>query len=115
MRSQPSLRRCGDRERPSIVIGLDGSQASRTALAWAVEAAVLRDRPLSVIGAFDPVPSASAATMTLPGDVLDALRDQMTEVVDDGVAFARSLTSTRGPTSTHRCARGSPRSPSAIG
>ncbi|MCF8587396.1 universal stress protein [Gordonia liuliyuniae] len=76
-----------------IVVGVDGSAASRTALAWAVETAVRRDLPLRVVGAFDPVPTSSAVNMLLPGDVIDALRAEAANTVEDAVAYARSLTS----------------------
>lgn len=77
-----------------IVVGVDGTKASRMALNWAVTVAVRRDRPLRVVGAFAPAPTGSPVNMMLPGDVIEAMRTDAVTAVDDAVAHARSAAPT---------------------
>lgn len=71
----PGARAAHDR----VVVGVDGSEPSATALGWAVEEARLRGAALEVVHAWD-VPYA--AEFTLVGDAYEAAQRGAEEVVD---------------------------------
>lgn len=68
-----------------IVVGVDGSSASKAALQWALEEAVLRDARVRAVGVVDirTIPSAP-----LVGPVKGDLVGEATAAVDDAVAQA---------------------------
>jgi nucleotide-binding universal stress UspA family protein len=81
-----------------IVVGIDGSDASRDALRWAVEDARARGAEVVALHAYEaPVPTLDAAPATpvdLPGLVAEALDDAqqfVTKVVDEVVGNVVSV------------------------
>jgi nucleotide-binding universal stress UspA family protein len=68
-----------------VVVGVDGSEHSATALEWAVEEARLRGASLEVVHAWD-VPYA--AEFTLVGDAYDAAQRGAEELVDQMLVAA---------------------------
>jgi nucleotide-binding universal stress UspA family protein len=85
----------------TILVGVDGSAASRAALEWAVEEARLRNARLHVVHTWTLPVSAYAAPVgaVLDGEVLDGVRDAaeqlVSAVLDDvdagGVEVDRSV------------------------
>lgn len=82
-----------------IVVGVDSSEDSRRALAWAIEEARLRDATLELVHAF-PTPDLTALPMvvTLPSD--EELRAAATSILDevledvggaDGLSITRTV------------------------
>lgn len=65
-------------ERKRVVVGVDGSESSATALEWAVEEARLRGAALEVVHAWD-VPYA--AEFSFVGDAFEAARRSAAELV----------------------------------
>jgi nucleotide-binding universal stress UspA family protein len=79
----------------TIVVGVDGSEASREALRWAVEEAKLRDARLVAVHAWSFVPAqplGEPGMLAMPaGDLagqLSAESDAATTVLDDAVDAA---------------------------
>lgn len=74
-----------------VVVGVDGSEASRTAVTWAASEAALRRRPLRIVHAF-VWPLLGVPLGPSPSGPQDAgLRNEANGFVDDAVAYARSL------------------------
>jgi nucleotide-binding universal stress UspA family protein len=77
-----------------IVVGVDGSEGARHALAWAVDEAVLRDARVEVVHAWrHPYAPPGTYVMRIPTD--DALESEAREVLDravDGVDSRRLST-----------------------
>lgn len=71
--------------RDHVVVGVDGSEHSATALEWAVEEARLRGASLEVLHAWD-VPYA--AEFTFVGDACDAAQRGAVAVVDEMLVVA---------------------------
>ena len=76
--------------RPPIVVGIDGSDSSMAALAWAAKEADRRELPLHVVHAWSiPLPPVSMGPAIMhPGD--DQLREAAQAVLDQAVASAHS-------------------------
>jgi nucleotide-binding universal stress UspA family protein len=74
-----------------IVVGVDGSEESRKALAWAVEEARRWNAPLRVVHAWRP-PRASVfdAPAAVRPELEQALRDVGEQVVDDSLTAVLS-------------------------
>lgn len=74
----------------SIIVGYDGSEGSKLALAWAITAAADRGRMLEVISTWT-MPAADlgiGASSTLQDDLLDELRQDAQAVNDEGLKVA---------------------------
>jgi nucleotide-binding universal stress UspA family protein len=67
---------------PGIIVGVDGSAHSQWALEWAVNEAVARHAPLTVLS----VPSWGAVIGTEGGLNLDAAAEEVQELVDQAVS-----------------------------
>jgi nucleotide-binding universal stress UspA family protein len=66
----------------SVTVGVDDSEASHRALRWAVREAVLAERPLCILHAYDPHPAVySGIGATFPAVELDAALDKAAEEV----------------------------------
>ncbi len=92
-----------DRINGQIVVGVDGSAESRTALAYALHDAARRGVGVEVVSAFDPVPSwaygyglpASAET---PAELREAVLKETQQLVEEVVA---GLGAAAGSVPTH--------------
>jgi nucleotide-binding universal stress UspA family protein len=84
-------------ERPRVVVGIDGSMESRSALRFAMEDAARRGQGVRVISALTPPqywPKAyGLAALPALGDVKDDLRRTARRMVDDTVAEQPDLAS----------------------
>ncbi len=79
----------GDKPFPRIVVGVDGSEESRTALRWALEEAAVRAAELDVVHAWD-VPFAFVPLTINPTDqfAFDTLEKAVSGLVDTEVSAA---------------------------
>jgi len=76
----------------TIVVGVDGSEPSRRALAFAAEEAHLRDARLRVVCAWQVPPAAYGGfTPAVDQSVLDAFRENAENVVRDAVEIVGKL------------------------
>lgn len=77
----------GENGQQGIVVGVTGSAAARSALAWAAREARLRQNALLVVRAWDPArcaaPYAPAGAMPTADQARATARDELTEVVVD--------------------------------
>jgi nucleotide-binding universal stress UspA family protein len=70
-----------------ILVGVDGSDASRRALAWALAEAYLRGVGCVLVHAWD---FGLAASSPAPGNALEVLVDDANTLLDRDLAFART-------------------------
>lgn len=74
-----------------IIVGVDGSPASREAIRWAVREAKLRNVALSIVHAVPPVPHAAVEFVSAAG--LDAVQQERVaegqRVISDAIDLAR--------------------------
>lgn len=75
--------------RAPVIVGVDGSDAGRSALDWAVEVSSRERRPLSIIGALDPLPTSYSTDLALPREFVDAVSAGVSNVVHASVSEAR--------------------------
>jgi nucleotide-binding universal stress UspA family protein len=81
----------GDGRGP-VVVGVDGSPASRDALRWAADEARLRGASLLVVHTWEPVPAALAARTGLGDEVLrDAAGAVLDQTITDALADRAGL------------------------
>jgi len=73
--------------RPEIVVGVDGSEESRTALHWAIDEALLRARPLRVVHVIG-APYVLPAPVSMPLGV-DTASERAQRLIDEAVEYAR--------------------------
>jgi nucleotide-binding universal stress UspA family protein len=73
---------------PEIIVGIDGSPASRAALLWAAADADRRDIPLNVIHAYEW--RRPGSRMALGGAYADAAREQAESMVAAAIADVRA-------------------------
>lgn len=71
-----------------IVVGVDGSPASRVAVDWAARDASLRNRPLTLVHVANPV-VATWSQSPLPGDFRNWQQERGQSFLDDAVEVAR--------------------------
>jgi nucleotide-binding universal stress UspA family protein len=71
-----------------VIVGVDGSEHSRRALAWALAEARLRGVGCVLVHAWD---FGLAASSPVPGDALHVLVDDANTLLDRDLAFARSF------------------------
>ena len=71
-----------------VVVGVDGSEHSRRALAWALAEARLRGVGCVLVHAWD---FGLAASSPVPGDALHVLIDDANTILDRDLAYARSF------------------------
>jgi nucleotide-binding universal stress UspA family protein len=74
-----------------IVVGVDGSEQSRAALAWALEEAALRQDELVVVHAWA---FPYVGTRTVVSEPWDDLKLEATKLLDDMLAQVRATTAT---------------------
>lgn len=74
----------GDRRGGPVVVGVDGSEHSRRALAWARDEALARDVPLRVVHGWTPPGDAFVVPTTMP-----AFAAAAAALVEEDVAWAR--------------------------
>lgn len=78
-------------EQRPVLVGVDGSEESLTAVRWAVAEAKLRQRPVRLVHTFIG-PLVAAPLVTPPYDWLpDNLREEAQDMVRQAVEMARSL------------------------
>lgn len=83
----------------AVVVGVDGSEASDAALDWALREGALRDLPVTVLQAEDPL---SLSSFTLPGVVLPAVlppeaEGRLAGVAEQALGRARARTGLSTP------------------
>jgi nucleotide-binding universal stress UspA family protein len=68
-----------------IIVGVDGSRHSRSALQWAVSEAVVRHAPLTVLTVHQAVAGSWGGTIPYPDDteILRKLREEVRQETDD--------------------------------
>ena len=74
----------------TIVVGVDGSEASGVALEFAVEEATLRGAGLRVVSVWD-MPAMVPPEVIAAPDVFDGLREEASAVVAEAVSRAKEL------------------------
>jgi len=78
-----------------IVVGVDGSPSSHTALRWAAREAAIRHVPLSVVHVAPSLPAASSTLMwpagRVPQEVLEIQENEARNVVADAVKVAEEI------------------------
>jgi nucleotide-binding universal stress UspA family protein len=74
-----------------IVVGVDGSPASRVAVDWAARDAALRNRPLTLVHVANPV-VATWSQSPMPGDFGKWQQERGQSFLDDAVEVARRAT-----------------------
>jgi len=67
---------------PLIVVGVDGSDPGRAALAWAAEEALLRDASLQVLYAY---PSPSLVGVNPPAEYFAAIESEARQLLEDQI------------------------------
>lgn len=72
-----------------VIVGVDGSEHSDVALAWAVDAAVREQRDLLVLGAYDYTTAYGVAALAYAPDILGLLAVVAQDAVTGAVAAAR--------------------------
>jgi nucleotide-binding universal stress UspA family protein len=77
--------------RPSVVVGVDGSECDEPAIRWATKEASMRRLPLRVVNVLDPPVMARPLDIDLADRILTYGREHARQLVDDGAARARSL------------------------
>jgi len=70
---------------PGIIVGVDGSRHSRSALQWAVSEAVARHAPLTVLTVHQAVAGSWGGTIPYPDDteLIRKLREEVQQETDD--------------------------------
>ena len=77
--------------RPAVVVGLDGSDAARAALDWALETAHLRALPVHILHTWSvPLPPVALGP-AVSGPSEDALREAAQTLLDEAVAHAHAV------------------------
>ncbi|MDG3009454.1 universal stress protein [Rhodococcus sp. D2-41] len=72
---------------PPVVVGVDGSDTSKAAVAWAAQSAALRDAPLQLVSAM-AVPVAYAGGIGVPQSFFDAQQEEATRVLEEATKIA---------------------------
>ncbi|MGC4933926.1 universal stress protein [Gordonia sp. DT30] len=72
----------------AILVGVDGSEASATAVKWAAAAANLEGHELKLVGVYDASTSDYAPGLIIPQDVIDAIRQDATDAVHAAATLA---------------------------
>lgn len=88
-RAEPTSDEGGDRV-DTILVGVDGSEASGVALEFAVEEAVRRKGTLRVISAWE-FPAMPQPEMAIVPQVVDAYQEEAETMVAEAIARAREL------------------------
>jgi nucleotide-binding universal stress UspA family protein len=69
-----------------VVVGVDGSPASRVAVDWAARDAALRDLPLTVVNVYSPASAQTWIDVALPFDAVDFEKGRSAETLADAQA-----------------------------
>lgn len=77
--------------RPAIVVGVDGSPASKVAVDWAARDAAMRNVPLALVHVVTGL-GGTWAGVPLPGGVGDCQQRRGRDMLDDAVRVARDAT-----------------------
>lgn len=72
----------------TILVGVDGSEASNNAVRWAAQAARLEGADLKLIGVYDASTSNYAPGLIIPQDVIEAIRQDASDAVHAAAAIA---------------------------
>jgi nucleotide-binding universal stress UspA family protein len=93
---------------PGIIVGVDGSDNSKSALEWAMREAALRNAPLTVLTVHEVIASYwTAAPVTYPQD--EPLREKARQAAEETVARVATQIGESGPESvTVRAVNGFP-------
>lgn len=72
----------------AIVVGIDGSEGSKAALAWAIEEARLRQAPLTALTAWSipPIAVAYGLASSIDEEFLESVRTAASGLLDDVLA-----------------------------
>ncbi|MDY6810586.1 MAG: universal stress protein [Actinomycetota bacterium] len=73
----------------AILVGVDGSDASDTAVRWAAKAAATEGVELRLVGVYDISTSNYAPGLIIPQDVVDAIRQDATDAVHAAAELAK--------------------------
>jgi nucleotide-binding universal stress UspA family protein len=93
VRADPGRQTAAAGEHRMVLVGVDGSPASISALRWAAREAELRGAPLRVVHAWAPVPPMYAGYYTgIDGEVMEkAARAVLDESTDQGLTAATDI------------------------
>lgn len=80
-----------------ILVGVDGSPASKYAVDWAARDAVMRNIPLSIVHAIKPI-GMTLAQVPIPTGFAAWQQEQAQKFIDDAIEIARRSTPDGGPT-----------------
>ncbi|GAA1481520.1 universal stress protein [Gordonia sinesedis] len=72
----------------TILVGVDGSDASTEAVRWAARTAALEHADLSLVGVYDASTSDYAPGLIIPQDVIEAIRRDATDAVSEAAVTA---------------------------
>lgn len=75
---------------PPVVVGVDGSDTSKVAVAWAARAAALREAPLQLVTAM-AVPVAFAGGIGVPQSYFDDQQQEASRVLDEATKIAADV------------------------
>jgi nucleotide-binding universal stress UspA family protein len=82
---------------PGIVVGVDGSDHSRSALEWAMKEAAIRHTPLTVLTVQQAIRGYSGTPVAYPGD--EALAERARQAAQDAADKALAQLGDSGPAS----------------
>lgn len=72
----------------TILVGVDGSDASNEAVRWAARDAVHENADLRLVGVYDASTSDYAPGVIIPQDVIEAIRNDATDAVSEAAVIA---------------------------
>ncbi len=75
----------------SIVVGVDGSASADEAVRWAALTAQREGRDLAIVHAFGTPNNGYAPGLVIPQDVIDAISDDATTIVDKAAGVASAV------------------------
>lgn len=87
-----------------VVVGVDGSHTSRTALDWAARDAELRGVPLTVVHVLAPVATAVWIDVPVPRDFIESRNRRATEIIGEST---RAVKASGGVPTRHYVLEGS--------
>ncbi|MDL9938252.1 universal stress protein [Gordonia sp. ABSL1-1] len=73
----------------AILVGVDGSEASTSAVRWAAGAAQVEGVGLKIVGVYDASTSDYAPGLIIPQDVIDAIRQDASDAVHAAATVAK--------------------------
>jgi nucleotide-binding universal stress UspA family protein len=82
--------------RPGVVVGVDGSAASKAAIAWAARDAAMRNVPLTLVHVVTGLGGTWPTTTPLPAGLGEWQQRQGRQVIGDAVSLVREATRPTG-------------------